>query len=594
MAGFDPSIIKEAVNDPGIAMQMAGLMIPNITRHSPYGTTTLKPGQVLSTLGQGYEGMKSQKVLGDLQQDTAKKVVTSTTPPWQQPDTIGMSTNPIGTDANPGTGTMTMDSKSYTDKAQWKPQVPIYADIVANMSPEQAKYALGRGGGLNHTTVFSPIFDSLTKGAHERVATEQAKLLDQAIMKYRTDPSDTDAENAIMLLSSAPNVGAVGGGTEKVNQMRLMMQRDSYMKFLDGMGNLDDRANMSKYAGAPDLLKERVTYLLKRKQDAEQGGKIVEQLRGKIPDEQFNFWMNQANQGIVPTPEVMANLQESGNAMRFYNRNSGAMSDVGTGLPLSKLQLAALDRDPDMTPGIRADIMKKQQAAIVHQQEGQKIAISEKTYQQTERARDLQDVQVHRMDAQNLQQELQATEHIASAQNWPKAKLISEQNRVMAKYLHASEAADLAKQRYYTKWDRGTGLGLEARGDNTAMKAFTSAQKQPDTVLGELDAYRQDLESRKEYLYQLGPLGISHYNNMVNQYGKIRADWEAKKAAGFAPPPDPEVPGGQPVPYSRRGPSLQPPNSHGLGKFGTRQDMEEMQRLSPPNPNTMVPPWAPN
>lgn len=215
MSGYDPSVTKEAFNDPGTIMMLLGSAMPNIYRGTPgQGGYALKPGQVLSTLGDTYSTIKNrQEALGGIQDFANQASMGSKFAAFGGQDPEGV--------AWAGGGSPVEQAQNL---AAYHPQT--LGSYIANASKERLRgiFANTRGGtpleqalGLPAgQTPFERVAKEVQTGEESKLAQARRQSYGELMSESTKDPFDPELRKAVMSLAPPTTLEAL---TEKYQKL---------------------------------------------------------------------------------------------------------------------------------------------------------------------------------------------------------------------------------------------------------------------------------------------------------------------------------------------------------------------------------------
>ena len=274
MSEFDTSTAARAWQDPAIALQIAGMLAPNVThtRNTLYGPqrTTIGIRNALSGFGQMYGGLQQRRENEDLmtwlarraasqQQMSQGREVMPTEPnaSWAMGEAQGAPTLP---------GRAVLPLSLSQQAAELAKPTETSAQAILAMSPKQREtYMRGAVGATP-----SPMMAQFEKQRAETDIMRQQQrdqLMLQAVEKLAADPSDTESAGVVSSLLGAvrPETAAYAG---KVFQDNRFLTAAASLAKGYGLPFVRDPAYMREVMGAVSVAAVRRDSVSKANNDA--------------------------------------------------------------------------------------------------------------------------------------------------------------------------------------------------------------------------------------------------------------------------------------------------------------------------------------
>lgn len=311
MAGSDTGVMSNMFNDPGTALQMAGLVMPKYTYYGHYGsqliphTIDIRPG--LEGLGGLYT---QQKTLSDLQKggqmipgmlNQATTALQAPAPPpiqgqYNSPS-AGMELASAG-----NVPTQTPDLAAQAKQLVMPEQLPQLKDFLTKLEAEnpgalRAYYKTMTTGG---TSPLETQFNTMRGQAQTAIGATQAAKMNQvaadALTRLRDNPQDENARNAY---TSVMFAAGSKGMTEMQTMLKDQDKANANMDLAEQMGHSRAFGLTAPFAAIAE--REFV-----RNQDMASTQKMIEdpQLKASMPATEYQTLLQMAKRGPISSTEL--------------------------------------------------------------------------------------------------------------------------------------------------------------------------------------------------------------------------------------------------------------------------------------------------
>lgn len=202
---IDPDALRQITQDPGLLAQILGAALPNITYRgvgeaSP--RVTLKPGQVIGSIGQLYSGARDQSQREKLLVEMAGYAKAGAEKA-NQPE--GARLSPPGgsqTDeaARAAIGAEAPISTSILEQARalQKP-LPTPADFMQTLTPDKRRLFLAGMTPQGQSPMLG-FYGQMTGGEQQARGQQAEGLLRETMVRYTKNPEDQDAQHTLLTL----------------------------------------------------------------------------------------------------------------------------------------------------------------------------------------------------------------------------------------------------------------------------------------------------------------------------------------------------------------------------------------------------------
>lgn len=293
MAGFDPKVASEILNQPEVMLPLVGSVLPGVGYYQPGATRPqvgIRPGQFLGTLG-GVYGLQRQR-LG--QEGAVNKMIQQYgQAPIFQPPTTQREVPAPGAEAAieagvsvPGITSQTVTRPAFAEGARQFPRPPGLGQFLASLSPEERRGMLatpgaGLGGGVSGG--LSPLLNlqvSMRQEAEQALLPVKREFVLKAIeasMDLGDEAQAADARRGLMLV--LPDLGDQGW-----RMLRYAEDTRAQQVLGDALETYGLPRRYMYHPQVAGLLQTRFQEEEQRNERKRQGRAMLEAWKGYVPD----------------------------------------------------------------------------------------------------------------------------------------------------------------------------------------------------------------------------------------------------------------------------------------------------------------------
>lgn len=186
---------QEILNDPALIMQVLGMVTPSIVRNN----SVIRPGAVLSSLGQLYENMGNQQHFNAAMDKLSQGAQT----PGSDQPIVGVN---AATDLEGSSFQPNVNLEKAKQLVSLSP--PSFGSMWTSLSPREKRAVMQRRGGAD----FDRMFGLIQSGAEQDIARKRDLALRDVARQIAVDPTNPELHQAAIMLTRNPEGEAVNFG----------------------------------------------------------------------------------------------------------------------------------------------------------------------------------------------------------------------------------------------------------------------------------------------------------------------------------------------------------------------------------------------
>ena len=524
MSEFDPSVIKDVWQDPATALQIAGMLAPNVTRtrNTLYGPqrTTLDIRGALSGFGQMYGGMQQKKIQEDLFDQMARLAASEQRSPGPQPlDTSRWAMQGYGGESEILPGPEPERSLLYQAQKLSAPPTSI-SQFAQMLTPKQKQGFLqgagrvddqGRAVGLSPSMAMFTKLQQETQGIRQQ---QRSQIGLQAMERVSANPGDTEAMKILGLVSNDPQMMQTMLAD---NRFRVNAAKIASDKGLTLTGNSAADAQMITAALASD---RDMQMTIKRNHDALDRLEVDWKKQGLDTGTVFSGLRVLASTGQPINPAMLGSTQGVMALGVFANEFPTYADSKAAWQPLDELTLKKM-MGSTYWPMVQGEVTAFQKDATEFKQRLAEFNWQKSNAQANResamRDQDWRQVAVLSDDLGRLDKVRMAVRDPANIpiNAWkvpPSATSLGEVSDDYKKnvllpaeqqYYQALDAYEASRDAFFGKYSPRTEFNIDMAGARRSVERIVTSAESPEMKKKRLDIL-EDIQKKKNYSYEFG------------------------------------------------------------------------------------------
>ena len=520
MSEFDTSVAQKAWQDPALALQIAGLLAPNIThtRNTLYGPqrSTIDIRNALSGFGQMYGGLQQKKENQDLMTWMAQRAASQqqmprgSEVPYSEPNVPWAMGEAQGAPTLPERATLPI---SFTQQAtELAKPIETSAQTLMAMSPKQREVYFRGATGATPGPMMAQYARQRaeTEGIRQRQRTQIGL---QAMERVAANPLDDEASKVLTSL-----LGDMSPETTRLTQAMFTDQRFrvSARKMAEekGLPLFDDPATDRQTLSALLVAKEKEKDQIATNHSALDAFEKRGDAQGVNMRKFTSALRGLADVGQPLSPEILANAENMVAVGLLVNDFPGYVDAKAAWKPLSVATYQAMQAK-EYWPMVRREVDMFQEKAIEFQQKQEQMKAQ--TTDQKWRQNLAEQEQSWRLvastsddlaRAQQVWTMAQDKAAITQAAGWKVSPTATTEGEVSdmykknvllpaeQRYQELRNTYEIAKRGHFQKYLPGTLATLDIRGLGRNIADVMQLNEPPATKLQRLEIMEQRLNSK--------------------------------------------------------------------------------------------------